>query len=49
MSRRYVFDTNVLVSAVLSAHSVPRQAFNLAFNLKPPCVVVDRLDDKPIH
>ncbi|MBD2655363.1 putative toxin-antitoxin system toxin component, PIN family [Synechocystis sp. FACHB-383] len=31
MSRRYVFDTNVLVSAVLSAHSVPRQAFNLAF------------------
>ncbi|MFM1841290.1 MAG: hypothetical protein RLZZ490_21 [Cyanobacteriota bacterium] len=31
MSRRYVFDTNVLVSAVLSAHSVPRQAFNSAF------------------
>jgi hypothetical protein len=31
MSRRYVFDTNVLVSAVLSAHSVPRRAFNSAF------------------
>lgn len=31
MSKRYVFDTNVLVSAVLSARSVPRQAFNLAF------------------
>jgi uncharacterized protein len=30
-SERFVLDTNVIVSAVLSPHSVPRQAFDLAF------------------
>jgi uncharacterized protein len=30
-SERFVLDTNVIVSAVLSPRSVPRQAFDLAF------------------
>jgi len=32
MSKYYVFDTNVIVSAILSADSVPRKAFNFVFN-----------------
>jgi putative PIN family toxin of toxin-antitoxin system len=32
MNKYYVFDTNVLVSAILAADSVPRKAFNLAYN-----------------
>jgi uncharacterized protein len=31
MSKYYVFDTNVMVSAILSSNSVPRNAFNFAF------------------
>jgi putative PIN family toxin of toxin-antitoxin system len=32
MSKAYIFDTNVMISAILSSNSVPRQAFNFAFN-----------------
>jgi predicted nucleic acid-binding protein len=32
-SELFVLDTNVIVSAVLSPRSVPRQAFDLAFLL----------------
>ena len=32
-SERFVLDTNVIVSAVLSPRSVPRQAFDLAFSI----------------
>lgn len=32
MNKYYVFDTNVMVSAILSSNSVPRKAFNFAFN-----------------
>jgi uncharacterized protein len=32
MDKFYVFDTNVIVSAILSSDSVPRKAFNFAFN-----------------
>lgn len=32
MSKAYIFDTNVMISAMLSSNSVPRQAFNFAFN-----------------
>ena len=32
-SERFVIDTNVVVSAVLSPRSIPRQAFDLAFVL----------------
>jgi uncharacterized protein len=39
---RYVFDTNVLVSALLFQRSKPRQAFELAF-LNGPVLVSDTL------
>ncbi|MEL6159298.1 MAG: putative toxin-antitoxin system toxin component, PIN family [Cyanobacteria bacterium J06627_32] len=32
-NERFVIDTNVVVSAVLSPRSIPRQAFDLAFTL----------------
>jgi uncharacterized protein len=32
-SKRFVLDTNVIVSSVLSPRSIPRQAFDLAFLL----------------
>ena len=32
-SDRFVLDTNVIVSAILSPRSIPRQAFDLAFSL----------------
>ncbi len=32
MNNLYVFDTNVLVSALLFANSSPREAFELALN-----------------
>lgn len=32
MSKFYVLDTNVIVSAILSSESVPRKAFNFVFN-----------------
>lgn len=32
MNKYYVFDTNVLVSAILAADSLPRKAFNFAYN-----------------
>jgi uncharacterized protein len=49
MSReRFVLDTNVVVSAVLLPHSVPRQAFDLAFIRGIVLVsesMLDELDD----
>jgi uncharacterized protein len=32
-SERFVLDTNVIVSSVLSPRSIPRQAFDLAFSI----------------
>jgi uncharacterized protein len=46
-SNRYVFDTNVIISALLLPQSVPRQAFDLAFKqgvVLASTATVDELD-----
>jgi uncharacterized protein len=45
MSNLYVFDTNVLVSALLFANSSPRKAFELALDIGKILISKDTVDE----
>jgi uncharacterized protein len=45
MSNLYVFDTNVLVSALLFANSSPRKAFELALDIGKILISKETVDE----
>lgn len=45
MSNLYVFDTNVLVSALLFANSSPRKAFELALGIGKILILEETVDE----